>query len=340
MRIWITSLGLLAVMMSCDGGEAEDKPFGFEQPPHFPDATYTFDNNPVTQEGFELGKFIFNDPLLSRDSTVSCASCHDQRVAFADPQHRLSIGIDAQIGTRNAPPIFNLAFVNEFFWDGGVTHVDFVPLNPIANPVEMDQDIAVVIEKMQASALYQQKFALAFGEGTEINSARMLHALSQFMVMMVSANSPYDQYLLHGGALGSTELRGLELFENHCATCHEGNLFTDRSFRNNGLDAEVTDVGRYLITQQDEDLAKFKVPSLRNIALTAPYMHDGRFETLEAILEHYNSGVQPSATLDPLLQSGGVLGIHLTKDEQTDIIAFLQTLTDEEFVSNPLFFAP
>ncbi|PIB35340.1 hypothetical protein BFP72_07995 [Reichenbachiella sp. 5M10] len=332
-------LGVLGLLMACDGDKGE-LPFGFVQPEHFPAATYTLDNNPISKEGFELGKFIFNDPLLSRDSTVSCASCHDQRVAFADPQHRLSIGIDAQVGARNAPPIFNLAFVNEFFWDGGVTHVDFIPLNPIANPVEMDQDIAVVIEKMQASALYQQKFATAFGEGTEINSARMLHALSQFMVMMVSANSSYDRYLLEGEVLSASALRGLALFEDNCAACHEGNLFTDRNFRNNGLDAEVTDVGRYLITQQDEDLAKFKVPSLRNVALTAPYMHDGRFETLEAVLEHYNSGVQPSATLDPLLQSAGVLGIPLSEQQQADIVAFLETLTDEEFVSNPLFFAP
>ncbi|WP_252737219.1 cytochrome-c peroxidase [Reichenbachiella agariperforans] len=336
-------LGFLLVMgwllMACEGDKGEI-PFGFVQPEHFPAATYTFDNNPISKEGFELGKFIFNDPLLSRDSTVSCASCHDQRVAFADPQHRLSIGIDAQIGARNAPPIFNLAFVNAFFWDGGVTHVDFIPLNPIANPVEMDQDIAVVIEKMRASALYQQKFATAFGEGTEINSARMLHALSQFMVMMVSANSSYDQYLLEGAALSESALRGLALFEENCATCHEGNLFTDGSFRNNGLDAEVTDIGRYLITEEDGDLAKFKVPSLRNIALTAPYMHDGRFETLDEVLTHYSSGVQQSATLDPLLQAGGILGIPLSDAQQSDIITFLETLTDEEFVSNPLFFAP
>lgn len=335
--IIIASLAVFFV--ACEGGEGA-KPFGFEQPEHFPTATYTFENNPVTEEGFELGKFIFNDPILSRDSTISCASCHDQRVAFADPQHRLSIGIDSQIGERNAPPIFNLAFINEFFWDGGVVHMDFIPLNPITNPLEMDQEVSVVVDKLKADPAYQAKFAAAFGEGTEINSARFLHALSQFMVMLVSADSKYDQYLLEGAELTDSELHGMELFEQNCTSCHEGALFTDRSFRNNGLDSEFEDVGRYLITELGEDLGKFKVPSLRNIALTKPYMHDGRFESLEEVLEHYSSGVQNSETLDPLLNQNGQLGISLSDQEKEDIIAFLETLTDQTFVSNPLFFAP
>ncbi|MCV9385781.1 cytochrome-c peroxidase [Reichenbachiella ulvae] len=340
MQRLFVSVFFAVFLFSCDHGSENTVPFGFQQPEHFPEATYTFENNPVTKEGFELGKFIFNDPLLSRDSTISCASCHDQRVAFADPQHRLSIGIDGRLGERNAPPIFNLAFVNEFFWDGGVVHVDFISLNPIANPLEMDHDVALVIEDMKSDPEYQQKFAAAFGEGKEINSARMLHALSQFMVMMVSANSRYDQYLLEGEALSEAELRGLALFENNCASCHEGILFTDRGFHNNGLDSEFTDVGRYLITERDEDLGKFKTPSLRNIALTAPFMHDGRFKSLEEVLHQYAEAVKDAQTLDASLKADGRLGISLTDQEQFDIIAFLETLTDESFVSNPLFFAP
>ncbi|MGL1887661.1 MAG: cytochrome-c peroxidase [Reichenbachiella sp.] len=338
----ITGLFIAACLISCDDNQSEEpvESFGFEQPVHFPEATYTFENNPITKEGFELGKFIFNDPLLSRDSTISCASCHDQRVAFADPQHRLSLGIDSQIGERNAPAIFNLAFINEFFWDGGVVHVDFISLNPIANPVEMDQDIAVVVEKMNLDSAYKIKFIEAFGEESTINTARILQALSQFMVMMVSDNSLYDQYLTVGANLSMAELNGLALFEKNCSDCHEGALFTDRSFRNNGLDEEFADVGRWLITEKEEDLGLFKVPSLRNIALTAPYMHDGRLETLEEVLNHYSDGVVTSSTLDPLLDQGGSLGIDLEENEKEDIISFLNTLTDKEFVSNPLFFAP
>lgn len=328
---------VLLVLTSCSG-EGE-QPFRFSSPDHFPEPTYTFDNNPVSLEGFELGKLIFNDPILSRDSSISCASCHDQIVAFADPQHRLSIGIESRVGQRNAPPIFNLAYMNDFFWDGGVAHMDFIPLNPIANPVEMDQDIEVVIEKMNQDARYRRMFKAAFGTEA-ITTPRMLHAMSQFMVMMVSSESKYDDYLLGKTALKASELAGLEVFESKCQTCHAGVLFTDQSFRSNGLDQEVTDEGRGAITGLAEDMGTFKIPSLRNVSLTAPYMHDGRFESLEEVLEHYAAGVRSSPNLDPLLIENDRLGIALTDQEKANILAFLETLTDYDFVSNPLFFAP
>ncbi len=330
-------------MVCCIGFLAgcQDEPdkdsFEFVRPPHFPEPTYTFENNPISREGFVLGKKIFNDPILSRDGSVACASCHDQTVAFADPQHRLSVGIDGRIGERNAPPIQNLAFIRNFFWDGGVIHVDFIPVNAITNPLEMDEDLSHVIEKMNANPEYIRLFNEVFGTDT-ITSPRMLHALSQFLVMMVSADSKYDQYVLGNDLLSAEEEAGLVLFETKCGTCHAGELFTDGSFRNNGIDTEFTDPGRARITEKESDQGKFRVPSLRNVMLTKPYMHDGRFKTIKEVLDHYAEEVKISTTLDPVLNSNEVPGIPLSEDEKVKIISFLNTLTDEEFISNPLFF--
>lgn len=330
-------LSVLLVLGACNGDESVKDSFGFEKPAHFPEPTYTLDNNPISRGGFELGKKIFNDPILSRDGTVSCASCHDQTVAFADPQHRLSIGIDGRVGTRNAPPIQNLAFMKNFFWDGGVIHVDFIPPNAITNPLEMDDELANVVQRLNADPEYPGLFRQVFDAET-ITAPRMLHALSQFMVMMVSADSRYDQYLTSGGAQTDEERSGMVLFESKCSGCHSGVLFTDGSFRNNGLDSEFADPGRARISEKEEDTGKFRVPSLRNVGLTKPYMHDGRFKTLEEVLDHYSENVVLSGTLDPDLNQNGKLGIALTEDEKVKIIVFLNTLTDEGFISNSLFF--
>lgn len=337
-------LGLIVLHItgcSHDYEAMPDERYVFKVPANFPKPTYTFDNNPVTKQGFELGSMLFHDPILSRDSTVSCASCHVQAVAFADPQHALSRGVEEREGTRNAPQIANLAFQNEFFWDGGVTHLDFVPINALTNVLEMDESLTNVVQKLQDHAQYPELFKAAFGSDS-IYSASMLHALSQFMAMMVSANSPYDKYMRNEGtALSEDELTGLEIFEEKCSSCHAGALFTDESYRNNGLDDSFSeDAGREIISEVDTDRGKFKVPSLRNIALTKPYMHDGRFRTLEEVLDHYANGVTASATLDPALNNGNTLGIPLTEDEQQKIILFLETLTDREFTGNPLFRAP
>ena len=329
--------GLLLFILSCSERDVEvEEAYSFQQPVHFPAATYTLDNNPVSKKGFLLGKKLFNDPILSRDGSVSCSSCHLQATAFADSrQHPLSIGVDNRKGVRNAPSLANLAFIKEFFWDGGVTHLDFTPLNAIEASFEMDEKVENVIGRLNANEEYQQLFRKAFGI-EEVTTPYMLHALSQFMVMMVSDNSRYDQYLLGTGELTPDELHGLELFESKCGACHSGVLQSDFSYRNNGLDENPIDSGRTRITENRSDWGKFRVPSLRNIALTAPYMHDARFETLDEVLIHYREGIQYSETLDPLLEKS--LGITMTDEEQEQIIQFLKTLTDRELISDSRFF--
>jgi cytochrome c peroxidase len=332
---------ILLVLVTWSCSPDPEKPFlGFSQPEHFPATRYTFTNNPVTKDGFELGRMLFYDPVLSRDSTISCSTCHLQATAFADPVHKISVGIDQRIGTRNAPPIFNLAFKTSFFWDGGVTHIDFIPLNAIANPNELDESMEHVVEKLKKHFSYPAKFNKAFHKEA-ITSQQVLFALAQFTTALVSASSRYDQYVTGNTAvLNEQEVNGLTLFEEKCSACHPAPLFTNENFVNNGLDEVTTDKGRATITESNDDLGKFQVPSLRNVELTDPYMHDGRFRTLDQVLTHYQSKVSYSATLDPLLQNQGVLGIVLTDQDKADLIAFLKTLTDTKFthdnrLSNP-----
>ena len=326
----------------CGPGEQPepDDPYAFQAPDHFLAPTYTFRNNPVSEEGFLLGKALFYDASLSRDGSISCNSCHQQALAFADnPAHPTSIGVDNQRGSRNAPALANLAFYPEFFWDGGVNHLDFVPINAIESPIEMDESLAEVVARLNANARYRDRFREAFGIET-ITAPYLLQALSQFMLLMVSDQSPYDDYLRgEGEGLTELELQGMALFEDHCGGCHAGPLQTDFSYRNNGLDSVMLDLGRGRITEHPADEGKFRVPSLRNVALTAPYMHNARFATLEAVLQHYASGIRPSATLDPefLSPEGAPKPMALTAAEQQAIVAFLHTLTDRDFTTNPLF---
>ncbi|MDF9798964.1 cytochrome c peroxidase [Catalinimonas alkaloidigena] len=344
---WVGSLILgvcLTLLFSCQTDEIEgmvDRKYIFVKPDNFPEPTYTFDNNPVTEKGFELGRKLFFDPVLSRDGSVSCNNCHIQATAFADgPQHPMSVGVDNRRGTRNAPALTNLAFMREFFWDGGVTHLDFVPTNAIENAQEMDESLANVVDKLNQDDEYPALFKEAFGIDT-ITSPYMLHAFSQFLVMMVSANSKYDKYMRNEGeSLTDAELEGMKLFEEKCASCHEGILFSDFSFRNNGINASFGDEGRARITEHSADQGKFRVPSLRNVGRTAPYMHNARFQTLEEVLRHYAGGVVDSPTLDPLLSNGAQLGISMTEEEQTKIIAFLKTLSDYDFVADQRFTNP
>jgi cytochrome c peroxidase len=334
--------GLLLFLISCSAGnETPSDAFVFKAPEGFPSATYTFDNNPLTKEGFELGRKLFFDPMLSRDGSVSCNNCHIQATAFSDSQqHPLSVGVDDRRGIRNAPPLFNLAFMNEFFWDGGVTHLDFVPTNAIEADFEMDETLANVVRKLNKDAEYPGLFKSAFGADS-VSSPYLLHALSQFLIMMVSANSRYDKFIRNeGGVLTTEELEGMAVFENKCSSCHAGVLFSDFSYRNNGISSEFTDEGRARITESEEDLGKFRVPTLRNIALTAPYMHNAKFKTLEEVLDHYTGAVHNTPTLDPAFTQNGRLGLEISDDEKKKIIAFLRTLTDREFVSDERFHNP
>lgn len=331
------------LLFSCQGegvSPIEDS-FAFQRPANFPLATYTFQNNPVTKNGFELGRTLFYDPVLSSDNTIACANCHQQARGFSDPVHKFSKGVNDASGFRNAPAIQNMAFLNNFFWDGGVSHLDFVPINAITSEIEMNEKLDRVIAKLNASNEYPERFNAAFGT-SEVNSQRMLFALSQFMIMMVSADSRYDHYVRGEGEIFSAdELEGMALFKTKCSACHATDLFTDGSFRNNGLNTNFEqDAGRERITELSGDRGKFKVPSLRNAELTAPYMHDGRFKNLEEVLDHYAQSVKDSETLDPILKQDGSPGIAMTEAERAKIITFIKTLTDRNFTNDKRFSNP
>ena len=306
-------------------------------PANFPAPAYALSANPPDPATFALGRTLFYDPRLSRTGEVSCGSCHQQFVAFANADHRVSHGVAGRLGTRNAPALQNLRWKQSFFWDGGPKNLETLPLAPLTNPVEMDETLDHVLAKLNADPDYQRRFAAVYGKAP-IDSYQFLRALAQFTAALTSANSRYDHYVRGeaGGTLSAAELRGRTLVAQNCAPCHGTDLFTDDSFRNNGLDRDfAADSGRAHITGAAADRGRFKVPSLRNVARTAPYMHDGRFQTLAQVLDHYDHGVQPSPTLDPRLRRpDGTLGIPLTAPERADLLAFLETLTDHDFLQD------
>jgi cytochrome c peroxidase len=301
---------------------------------------YNIGLNKPTEKGFELGKKLFYDGRLASDGLVSCGFCHLQANAFTHHGHTFSHGVGDAIGTRNAPPIQNMAFQKTFMYDGAANHLDLQPIIPLTSAIEMNGDLNAILKMMKADPTYQKLFSQAF-EDKAITTENMLKALSQFMVMMVSSNSKFDKYRRNetGGTFSSDELAGYTLFQSKCASCHATDLMTDDSFRNNGLavNPKVNDVGRYRVTQLVADYYKFKVQSLRNVEVTAPYMHDGRFGTLEGVLDHYDSGVVDSATLDPILKQNGKLGIPFSDTEKKQIIAFLKTLTDNQYLTDKRF---
>jgi len=308
-------------------------------PSNFPAPVYSLAHNPPTRAAFELGRTLFYDSRLSRNGNVSCGSCHQQSKAFSNAGQRLSKGVDGQLGTRNTPGLQNLRWKPNFFWDGGPNHIETMPLAPITNLLEMDEQIPNLLRKLNADTSYQRRFAQVFGGTGPIDSYQFLRALAQFSAAFTSANSRYDHYARHeaGGNLNEKELRGLAVLRQKCGSCHAGELFTDESFRNNGLDRSFpSDSGRAHISRRRSDAGRFKVPSLRNVILTAPYMHDGRFATLEQVLDHYDHGMVESATLDKQFRRPSRNpGITLTAQEREEIVAFLHTLTDEEFIRNP-----
>lgn len=342
------ALGLLGACANPGGSEPDPQPAAeplFQVPAHFPAPVYDLSKNPLTKEGILLGRTLFYDGLLSRDGTIACGECHRQDFAFTHHTHDVSHGIGDRMGTRNAPALQNLAWGSTFFHDGGVTDLDLLPLAPIENPVEMDEKIGNVLEKLRKSPKYPALFKAAYGRAAngseEITTPKFLKALSQFMVTLVSANSRYDRYRRGEVQLDADEVAGLTVFKAKCATCHAGELFTDGSFRNNGIGPGVFgDLGRERVTEQYADRYKFQVPSLRNVSVSRPYMHDGRLPTLDAVLDHYARGVQDSPTLDPLLKQGGRLGIPLTNAERKQLLAFLNTLNDSKFLTNPAFAEP
>jgi len=313
---------------------AEIVPDGWPQP------KYTFSTNTISEDKFALGRALFYETMLSVDNSVSCGSCHQQFAAFAHAEHALSHGINDMVGTRNAPGIFNMTWHPYFMHDGGVNHIEVQPLAPITNTLEMGSDVNPVIAKLQASSKYRGMFKKAFGSDT-VTTQNMLKAMAQFMGLIYSYNSRYDYYKRgeNNVEFSAQELNGYNLFIANCASCHTEPLFSDFAFRSNGLPVNVflKDSGRAHITNSPLDRYKFKTPSLRNIAKTAPYMHDGRFTTLQQCLDHYTNGITNLTNLDPLLQNNG---LQLSANDKQDIIAFLQTLTDYKFLADKRFADP
>lgn len=290
----------------------------------------------------ELGRRLFHDVNLSADGSVSCASCHLQSQGFSDP-NPVSLGIDGAEGTRNAMAIVNLAFDDRFFWDGRRNSLEAQAHDPVVDPSEMGSRWEEVEERLMADEVYPQLFFEAFGD-TRIDSVQATQAIAAFERAMVSFNAPYDAFFYEGemAVLDSSAQRGFELFfgEAECVHCHAGPLLTDQTFKSNGLDGTVTDLGLGAVTGADSDLGKFKVPTLRNIAATAPYMHDGRFATLMEVVEHYNSGVDSLApNLDPDMHAYEE-GLNLTHQQKLDLVAFMESFSDEEFLENAAFSSP
>ncbi|BAV08114.1 cytochrome c peroxidase [Filimonas lacunae] len=309
----------------------------FPQPAGWPQPHYNFKANPLSQEGIALGRRLFYDGRLSKDGNFPCASCHQQFAAFTNYDHNLSHGFNNTLTTRNAPGLFNLAWQQEFMQDGGINHLDLQPLAPLTAPNEMAEDIDSVLMKLRADKPYRRMFKAAFGD-TAINTQRMTKALSQFMLMMVSADSKYDQVMQGKAQFNLPERLGYGIFQQKCITCHPPPLFTDFSYRNIGMEDDPYnhDMGRMKITGKREDSLKFRVPSLRNVMVTAPYGHDGRFFSLIEIFEHYRKRVKQMPNTDSLLRKG----IPLSNFEIGQLTAFLYTLTDSTFITDKRFDVP
>lgn len=306
-------------------------------PPGWPVPRYNLKSNPLTREGFFLGRKLFYDTRLSRDSSLSCASCHQQFGAFATYDHPLSHGIDNALTTRNAPALQNLAWCTEFMWDGGINHLDLQPLAPLTATNEMGETLASVIHKLRRDTAYPRLFKAAFGD-TAITTARLTKAFSQYLIRLVSANSKYDRVMQNKDSFTLPEKLGYAIFRQKCSSCHREPLFTDGSYRNIGMppDQTLNDYGRMRITGKREDSLKFRVPSLRNAAITHPYGHDGRFFSLLNVFDHYRKNMQLSPGVDTTL----LHRLPLNNFEIGQLTAFIGALTDTAFLRDTLFAPP
>ena len=309
----------------------------FIVPKGWPKPAYDFSKNPLSVAKIELGRKLFYDPILSKDNTISCASCHSSFTAFAHVDHALSHGIENRIGTRNAPALINLAWHNSFMWDGAINHLDVQALAPISQHDEMDENIQHVVEKLKNSTTYTTLFFDAFQDSI-ITGEHLLKSISQFILTIESYNSKYDSVMRNESVFTLQENNGYKLFQKNCSSCHAEPLFTNLQFENNGLsvDSTLKDIGRMKVSANKMDSLKFKVPTLRNIEFSYPYMHDGRFKHLTEVLQHYTNGIQESKTLSEKLK----MPIILTSNERVDLIAFLLTLTDKTFLFNSKYAFP
>ncbi len=325
-------IGLLFLLMSFTARKQL-----FLTPKNWPDPWYNFSKNKLSRDKIALGRALFYDPILSKNNTISCASCHSQFSAFTHVDHALSHGIRDSIGIRNAPALMNLAWQKEFMRDGAINHLDMQALAPISNAAEMGSSIDSVVYKLQNTKRYPSLYFKAFRDSS-ITGEKTLKAIAQFMLTLVSANSKYDKVLRKEAKFTEQELNGYTLFQKNCSSCHQEPLFTNGKFANIGLpiDSMLKDYGRMGITKNPEDSLKFKVPTLRNIEFSYPYMHDGRFKKLSEVLNHYTKSIIISKSVAPEL----INPLILTSREKVDLTAFLLTLTDKEFLFNREFSYP
>lgn len=338
------------LITSCSSKEEEiytPVPYNLEIPQLFQDkliAPIIPPDNLLTEEGVALGKKLFFDKILSGDGTQSCATCHNPKKAFTD-NLQFSEGIAGISGNRNSMPLFNLAwnFDEKFAWDGKDITLEKQALEPVSNPIELHSDWKKVAERLQNHPEYPTLFNQAFGTAT-IDSILVTKALAQFERTLISGDSKFDKFLRGETTLTPEEQNGFNVFmteeKGDCFHCHgsENNpLWTNNQFHNNGLDAIFTDLGLGAVTGDPADNGKFRTPSLRNLIYTAPYMHDGRFATLEEVINHYSEGLQNSSTIDPLMKSVNQGGVHLSAKDKADLKAFLLTLSDINFINNPAF---
>jgi cytochrome c peroxidase len=325
------------ILVGCNKKEAAiTTPLQFTIPAGWPQPSEWFVNNPVNEETFQLGRKLFYEGKLSKDGRFPCSSCHQPAASFTTYQHDRSHGYNNSHTLRNAPALLNVAWLNELFWDGSQDHL-YVAYTHITRNDEMGENIDSVIEKLKADTQYVRMFSNAFGDN-KITSLRLLKALEQFVAFIISNNSKYDKVMRGEAVFTVAEENGYNIFKAKCAVCHKEPLFTDNSFRNTGLpvDPFLKDYGRMKVTGDKSDSLKFRVPGLRNVMVTSYYAHDGRFSDVGQMLQHYNSGVQKSATLDPLLQNG----IPLTANEMSYLITFMFALTDNSVITNPRFQKP
>lgn len=320
-------------------------PYNISIPTGFPDMVIPTDN-PMTEEGVELGKKLFYDPILSGNFTQSCGSCHAQEFSFTDNELQFSIGVDNIPGTRNTPSLINAGWNTSQFWDGRASTLEDQALGPVPNPIEMHLSWEEAEKRLNQHSLYPELFKKAFNID-RIDSIHVAKAIAQFERTLISANSKYDQFLNSGQQpiqfFTQQEFEGYFIYfteRGDCFHCHGTRLTTDNDFHNNGLDETITDLGLGAVTGNANDAGKFKTPTLRNIEFTAPYMHDGRFATLEDVIDFYSSGLHLSPTIDPLMKKATQGGVNLTSSEKQSLIAFLKTFSDPDFNSNDQFSNP
>ena len=346
---WIYIFSFL-LLMNCSSKEEETYtpiPYNLEIPQLFSEkliAPIIPANNPLTVEGVLLGKKLFTDKILSGNQTQSCAHCHRLQEAFSHSV-QFSEGETGALGNRNSMPLFNLAwnFDERFTWDGKEQTLENQAFEPVSNPIEMNANWKQIEIKLNNHDKYPDLFFKAFGT-SKIDSNLVVKAIAQFERTLISGNSKFDKFLLGEIALSPEEENGYNVFmdeaKGDCFHCHGSNnnpLWTDNQFHNNGLDAVFSDLGLGAITGDPADNGKFKTPSLRNLTYTAPYMHDGRFTTLDQVIDHYSEGLKPSSTIDPLMKKVNQGGVNLTSEDKANLKAFLLTLSDEEFITNPDF---